>query len=214
MVQSFLDYMWMWYSLYPVCESSHLCIHVLYQHCTAQTWVRISVNLNQWVTCCLSRHESESALTWPNEWHVACPIGEGISVNLNQWVTWVRISVNLNQWVTCCLSNRRGRGRTQLALLPRTLLRQAASGSKAANGTAPDPSAVTQSKPLSNADFAQMLRKKWNCPQEFLYQEMGEFHTPEKKLNICSGLCEVVFLFFYWNVHVSKLLAWRKGIYI
>ncbi|XP_076126245.1 spliceosome associated factor 3, U4/U6 recycling protein isoform X1 [Alosa pseudoharengus] len=54
----------------------------------------------------------------------------------------------------------RGRSRTQIALLPRSLHRQLVPESSAANGTTLEPLAVTQNKPMSNEDFAQMLRKK------------------------------------------------------
>ncbi|CAB1319885.1 unnamed protein product [Coregonus sp. 'balchen'] len=62
----------------------------------------------------------------------------------------------------------RGKGRTQLSLLPRSLHRQTGSESKAENGTAPKPTGGTsgdagfeaQAKPLSNSDFAKMLFKK------------------------------------------------------
>ncbi|XP_019716005.1 squamous cell carcinoma antigen recognized by T-cells 3-like [Hippocampus comes] len=53
----------------------------------------------------------------------------------------------------------RGRGRTQLSLLPRSLNRQSGSASKVENGTASDEGAG-DAKPLSNADFAKMLLKK------------------------------------------------------
>ncbi|KAL2092793.1 hypothetical protein ACEWY4_012591 [Coilia grayii] len=54
----------------------------------------------------------------------------------------------------------RGRGRTQLALLPRSLHRQLVSEPKAGNGTTDKEAGGVQSKPMSNADFAQLLRKK------------------------------------------------------
>ncbi|KAM3868135.1 squamous cell carcinoma antigen recognized by T-cells 3 [Diretmus argenteus] len=67
----------------------------------------------------------------------------------------------------------RGRGRTQLSLLPRSLHRASGSVSKAENGTAtkPIPGTVSanatgdtgleaQGKPLSNSDFARMLLNK------------------------------------------------------
>uniref|UniRef100_A0A674F4W6 Spliceosome associated factor 3, U4/U6 recycling protein n=1 Tax=Salmo trutta TaxID=8032 RepID=A0A674F4W6_SALTR len=62
----------------------------------------------------------------------------------------------------------RGKGRTQLSLLPRSLHRQTGSESKAENGTAPKPTGgesgdagnEAQAKPLSNSDFAKMLFKK------------------------------------------------------
>uniref|UniRef100_A0A8C8IJX1 Spliceosome associated factor 3, U4/U6 recycling protein n=1 Tax=Oncorhynchus tshawytscha TaxID=74940 RepID=A0A8C8IJX1_ONCTS len=59
----------------------------------------------------------------------------------------------------------RGKGRTQLSLLPRSLHRQTGSESKAENGTAPKPTGgasgdagiKAQTKPLSNSDFAKIL---------------------------------------------------------
>ncbi|KAL0979339.1 hypothetical protein UPYG_G00183830 [Umbra pygmaea] len=62
----------------------------------------------------------------------------------------------------------RGKGRTQLSLIPRSLHRQTGSESKAENGTAPKPTGGTPgdtgcealAKPLSNSDFAKMLLKK------------------------------------------------------
>uniref|UniRef100_A0A8C7VJR0 Spliceosome associated factor 3, U4/U6 recycling protein n=1 Tax=Oncorhynchus mykiss TaxID=8022 RepID=A0A8C7VJR0_ONCMY len=59
----------------------------------------------------------------------------------------------------------RGKGRTQLSLLPRSLHRQRGSESKAENGTAPKPTGgasgdagiEAQAKPLSNSDFAKIL---------------------------------------------------------
>ncbi|XP_074525920.1 squamous cell carcinoma antigen recognized by T-cells 3 [Halichoeres trimaculatus] len=57
----------------------------------------------------------------------------------------------------------RGRGRTQLSLLPRALHRQNESASKVENGTASAGAAGNASgetKPLSNADFARMLLSK------------------------------------------------------
>uniref|UniRef100_A0A8D0CMW1 Spliceosome associated factor 3, U4/U6 recycling protein n=1 Tax=Sander lucioperca TaxID=283035 RepID=A0A8D0CMW1_SANLU len=60
----------------------------------------------------------------------------------------------------------RGRGRTQLSLLPRSLHRQSGPGSKVENGTAAEQvpetastvvNAVGETKPLSNSDFARML---------------------------------------------------------
>ncbi|XP_077456080.1 spliceosome associated factor 3, U4/U6 recycling protein [Stigmatopora argus] len=53
----------------------------------------------------------------------------------------------------------RGRGRTQLSLLPRSLNRQSGPASKVENGTACGESHES-AKPLSNADFAKMLLKK------------------------------------------------------
>ncbi|XP_036383743.1 squamous cell carcinoma antigen recognized by T-cells 3 [Megalops cyprinoides] len=73
------------------------------------------------------------------------------------------------------LYGARGKGRTQLSLLPRSLHRQTAPDSKAENGTLQNqsggsvggPAAAAgasgleaQSKPLSNADFARLLLKK------------------------------------------------------
>ncbi|XP_054466241.1 squamous cell carcinoma antigen recognized by T-cells 3 [Anoplopoma fimbria] len=63
----------------------------------------------------------------------------------------------------------RGRGRTQLSLLPRSLHRQSGTVSKAENGTAAQQVPTTESaagnaagetKPLSNSDFAKMLLSK------------------------------------------------------
>ncbi|XP_074494100.1 squamous cell carcinoma antigen recognized by T-cells 3 [Sebastes fasciatus] len=63
----------------------------------------------------------------------------------------------------------RGRGRTQLSLLPRSLHRQSGTVSKAENGTAAEQVPATDSasvnaagetKPLSNSDFARMLLSK------------------------------------------------------
>ncbi|XP_029295077.1 spliceosome associated factor 3, U4/U6 recycling protein [Cottoperca gobio] len=59
----------------------------------------------------------------------------------------------------------RGRGRTQLSLLPRSLHRQSEPVSKVNNGTAAEqvPStanAAGETKPLSNSDFAKMLLSK------------------------------------------------------
>ncbi|KAF7652835.1 hypothetical protein LDENG_00091810 [Lucifuga dentata] len=66
----------------------------------------------------------------------------------------------------------RGRGRTQLSLLPRSLHRQTGPVNKFENGTAAGPKAETagtaantsgfeaQAKPLSNSDFARMLLNK------------------------------------------------------
>uniref|UniRef100_A0A8C1MDP5 Spliceosome associated factor 3, U4/U6 recycling protein n=1 Tax=Cyprinus carpio TaxID=7962 RepID=A0A8C1MDP5_CYPCA len=70
---------------------------------------------------------------------------------------------------------RRGKGRTQISLLPRSLYRQSTPDAKAENGTVSAPhttetdgvhggpgttSPDTQSKSLSNEDFARMLLKK------------------------------------------------------
>uniref|UniRef100_A0A8P4KHF6 Spliceosome associated factor 3, U4/U6 recycling protein n=1 Tax=Dicentrarchus labrax TaxID=13489 RepID=A0A8P4KHF6_DICLA len=63
----------------------------------------------------------------------------------------------------------RGRGRTQLSLLPRSLHRHSAPAGKVENGTAAEQAAATASapanaagetKPLSNSDFARMLLSK------------------------------------------------------
>ncbi|XP_069475565.1 squamous cell carcinoma antigen recognized by T-cells 3 [Ambystoma mexicanum] len=59
----------------------------------------------------------------------------------------------------------RGRGRTQLAMMPRALHRQTTPAVKAENGTMQEPSAATsqsaeEPKKMSNADFARMLLKK------------------------------------------------------
>lgn len=64
---------------------------------------------------------------------------------------------------------RRGRGRTQLSLLPRSLHRQSLPVNKVENGTAAEqaPPATSASasvagdtKSLSNSDFAKMLLNK------------------------------------------------------
>ncbi|KAI5133240.1 squamous cell carcinoma antigen recognized by T-cells 3 isoform X1 [Manis pentadactyla] len=58
----------------------------------------------------------------------------------------------------------RGKGRTQLALLPRALRRPSAPGAQAENGPAPQPavptSAATEAPKMSNADFAKLLLRK------------------------------------------------------
>ncbi|KAM6930387.1 squamous cell carcinoma antigen recognized by T-cells 3 [Xenentodon cancila] len=57
----------------------------------------------------------------------------------------------------------RGKGRTQLSLLPRSLHRQTADVAKVENGTVAETMAGTasgESRPLSNSDFARMLLKK------------------------------------------------------
>ncbi|KAM5200110.1 squamous cell carcinoma antigen recognized by T-cells 3 isoform 1-T1 [Hipposideros larvatus] len=58
----------------------------------------------------------------------------------------------------------RGRGRTQLALLPRALQRPSTAVAQAENGPAPKPevttSAVTEAPKMSNADFAKLLLRK------------------------------------------------------
>ncbi|KAK7934120.1 hypothetical protein WMY93_005016 [Mugilogobius chulae] len=58
----------------------------------------------------------------------------------------------------------RGKGRTQLSLLPRSLNRQSGSESKVENGTSAQSVApsntISDTKPLSNADFARMLLNK------------------------------------------------------
>ncbi|XP_075881793.1 spliceosome associated factor 3, U4/U6 recycling protein isoform X2 [Nelusetta ayraudi] len=65
------------------------------------------------------------------------------------------------------LYGARGRGRTQLSLLPRSLHRHTLPGGGAANGTAaatsaapPPPTPATETRPLSNSDFSRMLLKK------------------------------------------------------
>uniref|UniRef100_A0A674F6V6 Spliceosome associated factor 3, U4/U6 recycling protein n=1 Tax=Salmo trutta TaxID=8032 RepID=A0A674F6V6_SALTR len=71
----------------------------------------------------------------------------------------------------------RGKGRTQLSLLPRSLHRQTGSESKAENGTAPKPTGgesgdagnEAQAKPLSNSDFAKMLFKKCQHTTHLLF---------------------------------------------
>ncbi|KAM4577241.1 squamous cell carcinoma antigen recognized by T-cells 3 isoform 2-T2 [Odontesthes bonariensis] len=59
----------------------------------------------------------------------------------------------------------RGRGRTQLSLLPRSLHRQTAPAGKVENGTAAEretdsAAANAETRPLSNSDFARMLLNK------------------------------------------------------
>uniref|UniRef100_A0A674BNS3 Spliceosome associated factor 3, U4/U6 recycling protein n=1 Tax=Salmo trutta TaxID=8032 RepID=A0A674BNS3_SALTR len=62
----------------------------------------------------------------------------------------------------------RGKGRTQLSLIPRSLHRQTGAESKAENGTAPKPTGgasgdagfEAQAKPMSNSDFAKFLLRK------------------------------------------------------
>uniref|UniRef100_A0A8D2DGT2 Spliceosome associated factor 3, U4/U6 recycling protein n=1 Tax=Sciurus vulgaris TaxID=55149 RepID=A0A8D2DGT2_SCIVU len=58
----------------------------------------------------------------------------------------------------------RGKGRTQLALLPRALQRPGAATAQAENGPAPCPavstSAATEAPKMSNADFAKLLLRK------------------------------------------------------
>ncbi|TNN51187.1 Squamous cell carcinoma antigen recognized by T-cells 3 [Liparis tanakae] len=58
----------------------------------------------------------------------------------------------------------RGRGRTQLSLLPRSLHRQSAAVDRVENGTAATSGAAAnaagEAKPLSNSDFARMLLSK------------------------------------------------------
>ncbi|KAK2837273.1 hypothetical protein Q5P01_014485 [Channa striata] len=59
----------------------------------------------------------------------------------------------------------RGKGRTQLSLLPRSLHRQSANISKVENGTVAQQASATvsaaeETKPLSNSDFARMLLNK------------------------------------------------------
>ncbi|XP_068594447.1 squamous cell carcinoma antigen recognized by T-cells 3 [Brachionichthys hirsutus] len=60
------------------------------------------------------------------------------------------------------LYGSRGRGRTQLSLLPRSLHRQSGLAGKVENGTAATepPPAAEDDKPLSNSDFARMLLSK------------------------------------------------------
>ncbi|KAM9743797.1 squamous cell carcinoma antigen recognized by T-cells 3 isoform 1-T1 [Menidia menidia] len=54
----------------------------------------------------------------------------------------------------------RGRGRTQLSLLPRSLHRQTPPAGKVENGTPAGTAASAESRPLSNSDFARMLLNK------------------------------------------------------
>uniref|UniRef100_A0A7N5KIU4 Spliceosome associated factor 3, U4/U6 recycling protein n=1 Tax=Ailuropoda melanoleuca TaxID=9646 RepID=A0A7N5KIU4_AILME len=58
----------------------------------------------------------------------------------------------------------RGKGRTQLSLLPRALQRPSATVAQAENGPAPQPavtaSAATEAPKMSNADFAKLLLRK------------------------------------------------------
>ncbi|KAF6278436.1 spliceosome associated factor 3, U4/U6 recycling protein [Rhinolophus ferrumequinum] len=57
----------------------------------------------------------------------------------------------------------RGRGRTQLSLLPRALQRTSTAVAQAENGPAPKPaatSAATEAPKMSNADFAKLLLRK------------------------------------------------------
>uniref|UniRef100_A0A8C1D3I3 Spliceosome associated factor 3, U4/U6 recycling protein n=2 Tax=Cyprinus carpio TaxID=7962 RepID=A0A8C1D3I3_CYPCA len=54
----------------------------------------------------------------------------------------------------------RGKGRTQISLLPRSLYRQSAPDAKAENGTVSAPHATVTDGSLSNEDFAKMLLKK------------------------------------------------------
>ncbi|XP_047683007.1 squamous cell carcinoma antigen recognized by T-cells 3 isoform X3 [Prionailurus viverrinus] len=58
----------------------------------------------------------------------------------------------------------RGKGRTQLSLLPRALQRPGAPAARAENGPAPRPavttSAATEAPKMSNADFAKLLLRK------------------------------------------------------
>ncbi|KAJ8798885.1 hypothetical protein J1605_000042 [Eschrichtius robustus] len=53
----------------------------------------------------------------------------------------------------------RGKGRTQLSLLPRALQRPSATAAQAENGPAP-PAAATEVPKMSNADFAKLLLRK------------------------------------------------------
>nr|XP_031298787.1 squamous cell carcinoma antigen recognized by T-cells 3 isoform X3 [Camelus dromedarius] len=57
----------------------------------------------------------------------------------------------------------RGKGRTQLSLLPRALQLPSAAGTQAENGPAPPPAGVTpaaEAPKMSNADFAKLLLRK------------------------------------------------------
>uniref|UniRef100_A0A5F5PSU0 Spliceosome associated factor 3, U4/U6 recycling protein n=1 Tax=Equus caballus TaxID=9796 RepID=A0A5F5PSU0_HORSE len=56
----------------------------------------------------------------------------------------------------------RGKGRTQLSLLPRALQRTSAPAAQAENGPAPQPAATaaTEAPKMSNADFAKLLLRK------------------------------------------------------
>uniref|UniRef100_A0A671QVQ6 Squamous cell carcinoma antigen recognized by T-cells 3 n=1 Tax=Sinocyclocheilus anshuiensis TaxID=1608454 RepID=A0A671QVQ6_9TELE len=54
----------------------------------------------------------------------------------------------------------RGKGRTQISLLPRSLYRQSDPDAKAENGTVSAPHATVTDGSLSNEDFARMLLKK------------------------------------------------------
>lgn len=55
-------------------------------------------------------------------------------------------------------SSRRGKGRTQLSLLPRALQRPSAATAQAENG--PATPATTEAPKMSNADFAKLLLRK------------------------------------------------------
>lgn len=61
-------------------------------------------------------------------------------------------------------SSRRGKGRTQLSLLPRALHRPSTTGAQAENGPALKPavttSEATEAPKMSNADFAKLLLRK------------------------------------------------------
>lgn len=63
----------------------------------------------------------------------------------------------------CAFSSRRGKGRTQLSLLPRALQRQGAAP-QAENGPAPGlpvtTSVAAEAPKMSNADFAKLLLRK------------------------------------------------------
>lgn len=74
------------------------------------------------------------------------------------------LSVKLNN-VSPSFVFRRGKGRTQLSLLPRSLHRQAAGVGKVENGTAAEKMEGTvnttgEPRTLSNSDFAKMLLNK------------------------------------------------------
>uniref|UniRef100_A0A8C4ZPK2 Spliceosome associated factor 3, U4/U6 recycling protein n=1 Tax=Gadus morhua TaxID=8049 RepID=A0A8C4ZPK2_GADMO len=72
----------------------------------------------------------------------------------------VELKTNLSIFLCVC---RRGRGRTQVSLLPRSLQRPSGAVAKAENGTAltdQDQEFKKPAKPLSNSDFAKMLFKK------------------------------------------------------
>lgn len=63
------------------------------------------------------------------------------------------------------LFSRRGKGRTQLSMMPRALQRQSNPVAKAENGMVQNSPATSSEHPeepkkMSNADFAKMLLKK------------------------------------------------------